>query len=223
MHDESDEEEFIYPGSEANASPAAQAPDLEEDSVTAFEYESSTAFEQESSAAFDCESQTTFQYELHGEHEQAPEQELQEVLVSPTPCAVSPPTDLPGPFVEAKAPSPVPSEHRPSPAQLEALHAAAASGDLRRVQTEFRSAVRADDVEPFELANDASPRTGLTALHAAASRGWLDVVRWRACFPASSYVFRRVLRPLFSFCLCSGAKSWRNVERSQTLRTKRAR
>ncbi len=234
MHDESDEDVFVYPGTEVNAS-AAQTDDPEEESVTAFEYESQagfenesetafehesdTAFENESEATFECEPQTAFEYERHEEQPQTPKEMLQQVLVSPAPIAVSPPTEAPGAFVQAKAPSPVPPRHHPSPAQLEALHSAAASGDLRRVQTEFRSAVRADDVEPFELANDASPRTGLTALHAAASRGWLDIVKWRACFPASSYVFRRVLRA-FS---CSARQSWRNAVRSRTLKTKRAR
>jgi hypothetical protein len=68
---------------------------------------------------------------------------------------------------------------KPSPAQLEALHAAASSGDLERLQNVFRHAARNEDVEEFALANDASTRTGLTALHAAASRGHLSVVTWR--------------------------------------------
>ncbi|KAH7105458.1 hypothetical protein BKA62DRAFT_612996 [Auriculariales sp. MPI-PUGE-AT-0066] len=34
-------------------------------------------------------------------------------------------------------------------------------------------------MEAFALANDTGPRTGLTALHGAASRGHLSVVRWR--------------------------------------------
>ncbi|RPD67038.1 hypothetical protein L227DRAFT_12080 [Lentinus tigrinus ALCF2SS1-6] len=131
MHDDSDEEEFVYPGFSDTHSPA---PEPEQESIT-----------------------------------------------QPTPRRAGTPT--PEPLVQAQPPqSLAPSKAHPSPAQLEALHAAAASGDLRRVQTEFRKAVRADDVEPFELANDASPRTGLTALHAAASRGWLDIVKWRACF-----------------------------------------
>ncbi|KAI0750930.1 hypothetical protein C8Q80DRAFT_1217832 [Daedaleopsis nitida] len=112
----------------------------------------------------------------------SPAPEPEDVSVAqPVPRRAGTPT--PEPLVQAPQTlqtnaSPVPSKHHPSPAQLEALHAAATSGDLRRVQTEFRKAVRADDVEPFELANDASPRTGLTALHAAASRGWLDIIKW---------------------------------------------
>ena len=71
---------------------------------------------------------------------------------------------------------------RPSPAQLEALYAAASSGDLRLLKNLFRNALDTAEVEPFALANDASTRTGLTALHAASSRGYLDIVMW--CKPS---------------------------------------
>jgi hypothetical protein len=47
----------------------------------------------------------------------------------------------------------------------------------------FKNALESGDVEPFALANDASSRTGLTALHAAASRGYLEIVRWREYKP----------------------------------------
>lgn len=67
----------------------------------------------------------------------------------------------------------------PSPAQLESLCAAASSGDLPLLKRLFRNALETGDVEPFGLANDASSRTGLTALHVAASRGYLDMVVWR--------------------------------------------
>lgn len=76
------------------------------------------------------------------------------------------------------ATSPIPAKHSPSPAQLESLHAAAASGDLKRVQTVFHDAVQSGDVEPFALANDAPSRIGQTALHAASSRGYLGIVKW---------------------------------------------
>jgi hypothetical protein len=68
---------------------------------------------------------------------------------------------------------------QPSPAQLEALYAAASSGDLPLLKKLFQNSAQAGPVQPFALANDASPRTGLTALHAAASRGYIDIVRWR--------------------------------------------
>lgn len=67
----------------------------------------------------------------------------------------------------------------PSPAQLESLCAAASSGDLPLLKRLFRNALETGDVEPFGLANDASSRTGFTALHVAASRGYLDMVMWR--------------------------------------------
>jgi hypothetical protein len=66
----------------------------------------------------------------------------------------------------------------PSPAQLESLCAAASSGDLPHLKTIFRNALESGDVEPFGLANDASSRTGFTALHVAASRGYMDIVKW---------------------------------------------
>ncbi|RDB22638.1 hypothetical protein Hypma_010333 [Hypsizygus marmoreus] len=66
----------------------------------------------------------------------------------------------------------------PSPAQLESLYAAASSGDLPLLKKLFRNALQSGDVEPFGLANDASTRTGFTALHAAASRGYLNIVTW---------------------------------------------
>ncbi|KAI6047297.1 ankyrin repeat-containing domain protein, partial [Pisolithus marmoratus] len=73
---------------------------------------------------------------------------------------------------------PVQNQSHPSPAQLEALCAAASSGDLVLLKKLFSTALQGGEVEPFALANDASTRTGFTALHSAASRGFLDIVRW---------------------------------------------
>lgn len=72
----------------------------------------------------------------------------------------------------------VPVQHHPSPAQLESLYAAASSGDLSLLKQLFRNALQTGDVEEFALANDASSRTGQTALHAAARKGFLDIVKW---------------------------------------------
>ena len=72
-----------------------------------------------------------------------------------------------------------PPQPRPSPAQLESLCAAASSGDLYLLKKLFRNAMDAGDVEAFSLANDASTRTGYTALHAAANKGHLNVIKWR--------------------------------------------
>ncbi|KAJ7228782.1 ankyrin repeat-containing domain protein, partial [Mycena pura] len=71
-----------------------------------------------------------------------------------------------------------PLPQHPSPAQLESLYAAASSGDLPLLKRLFRNALDGGNVEPFSLSNDASTRTGFTALHAAASRGYLDIVTW---------------------------------------------
>ncbi|KAH9973097.1 hypothetical protein BGW80DRAFT_284870 [Lactifluus volemus] len=73
--------------------------------------------------------------------------------------------------------APPPQTHA-SPAQLEALYAAASSGDLTLLQRIIHNALQTGNVEPFSLVNDASSRTGLTGLHAAASRGYLDIVKW---------------------------------------------
>ncbi|GLB33681.1 putative protein present in Fab1, YOTB, Vac1, and EEA1 [Lyophyllum shimeji] len=87
----------------------------------------------------------------------------------------APPSDVDEEVVD------VPRQHQPqlpSPAQLESLYAAATSGDLPLLKRLFRNALETGEVEPFSLANHASSRTGLTALHAAASRGYLDIVMW---------------------------------------------
>ncbi|KAG6378849.1 hypothetical protein JVT61DRAFT_13129 [Boletus reticuloceps] len=79
---------------------------------------------------------------------------------------------LPFPLPRTQVPS------RPSPAQLEALSAAASQGDLALLKKLFDTALQSGDLEAFALANHASSRTGFTALHAAASRGYLDIVKW---------------------------------------------
>jgi len=94
--------------------------------------------------------------------------------ISPVPVIVSPSPPSPSP-----PPPPRPSKRKPSQAQLETLYAAASSNDLRRLQDLFKNACQNEDVEEFALANDAAVRTGLTALHAAASRGYLEIVQWR--------------------------------------------
>ena len=93
------------------------------------------------------------------------------VIVSPSPPSPSPP------------PPPRPLKQKPTQAQLESLYAAASSNDLRLLQNLFKDACQNEDVEEFALANDAAVRTGLTALHAAASRGYLDIVQWRKLIP----------------------------------------
>lgn len=120
MHEDSDDEEFVYPGAEQ-----------------------------------------------HTEQVEAEEEQPRRADPKPEPLPV--------------AAAPVPTKSPPSPAQLEALHAAATSGELTRVQTVFKSALKSGDVESFALANDAPSRIGQTALHAASSRGYLDIVKWRTC------------------------------------------
>jgi ankyrin repeat protein len=106
-----------------------------------------------------------------------------------------------------------PLQRHPSPAQLESLYAAASSGDLSLLKTLFRHALQTGDVEAFALANDASSRTGLTALHAAANRGFLDVVKW--CKPPNFTAVRYLLMDQWQW--------WRTVALFLTLRIKKAR
>ena len=83
-----------------------------------------------------------------------------------------------------------PAQPHASPAQLEALYAAASSGDLSLLQRIINNALQTGNVESFSLVNGASSRTGLTALHAAASRGYIDIVEWcKASLSPSSHAF----------------------------------
>ncbi|KAF6762357.1 hypothetical protein DFP72DRAFT_987653 [Ephemerocybe angulata] len=84
----------------------------------------------------------------------------------------------PGGDSELPESAPIQQNSQPSPAQLESLYAAASSGDLPLLQRLFRHAIDTNNVQPFSLANDAASRTGFTVLHAAASRGYLDIVTW---------------------------------------------
>lgn len=84
----------------------------------------------------------------------------------------------PGGDSELSESAPIQQNSQPSPAQLESLYAAASSGDLPLLQRLFRHAIDTNNVQPFSLANDAASRTGFTVLHAAASRGYLDIVTW---------------------------------------------
>ena len=105
---------------------------------------------------------------------------------NPTPStAVSPSQADSSPAPSAPS---APLAAQPSPAQLEALYAAASSGDLQLLQSIFRNASESDNVAAFSLANDASSRTGLTALHAAASRGYTAMVKWRKWLSKPLYI-----------------------------------
>lgn len=183
MHNEdSDEEEFVYPGVEGAGSGS------KEDAV---------AMPQPVQHEHEHEPVEEFVYPgVEGGVEPFEEDEGQPDLEVhlPTPPSSDPVTELTLPSPPDVAPSEVithppvtiippplapPPKNHPTPAQLEAIQAAASNGDLNKLQDLFRSALEAGEFEPFALANDASPRTGLTALHAAASRGRLDIVKWR--------------------------------------------
>lgn len=116
------------------------------------------------------------------ESQEAVPLEQQNVTESPSSSAALHQSSPRAPTNPSPSPSPSPSpptQTHASPAQLEALYAAASSGDLPLLQGIIRNASQTGNVEPFSLVNDASSRTGLTALHASASRGYLDIVKWR--------------------------------------------
>ncbi|KAH8106102.1 hypothetical protein BXZ70DRAFT_886506 [Cristinia sonorae] len=109
------------------------------------------------------------------------------------------------PNLSTSAPAPVqenvaPPKLQPSPTQLEALHSVAASGDLKELQARFNEIRRDGDFEPFALANDASPRTGLTVLHAASSRGHLNIVKWCTCALRYHICVSHTLRIVVEHC-----------------------
>lgn len=101
------------------------------------------------------------------EHSSLPQDPAEPITLVETPSLLSSPP-----------PPPPHTPPHPSPAQLEALSAAVSQGDLVLLKKLFATALQGD-LEAFALANDASSRTGFTALHAAASRGYLDIVQWR--------------------------------------------
>lgn len=67
---------------------------------------------------------------------------------------------------------------RPTPAQLETLYSAGLSGNLGTLRQIVSNVTASGEIEAFALVNDASPRTGLTVVHACASRGHLGALRW---------------------------------------------
>jgi hypothetical protein len=118
-------------------------------------------------------SQGHHQYARHGdEMEEAEEDDGDEPFVYPGATEESPPVEDTQPVVTQ------PSLVEHDPVQLEQIYSAAVSGDLPLLQDLFQSAI-SGNTEAFALANDASSRTGLTPLHGAASRGHLEVVKWR--------------------------------------------
>jgi hypothetical protein len=111
-----------------------------------------------------------------GEPEPEPEPAPKPALTQPIddPLSVhseAPPLTLAIPTVAESQPQ----SPQPTSSQLDAIYNAAAAGSLLELQSLFADT----RVAAFALANDAAPRTGMTALHAAASRGKLAVVRWR--------------------------------------------
>lgn len=178
--DESEEDEgaFVYPGIAATALEPVAAPDSQPPTEAAEEPAAAVHLAQSTEddepfvypAASEQPSHTSDSIP-HSPLEQSPEPEPQSV--SSEAAEGEQPT-------EDESPEPIPKSatSHPTPAQLESLIAASSSGDLSLLQNLFRNALRTGEVEPFALANDASTRSGLTALHVSASRGYLEVVKW---------------------------------------------
>lgn len=154
VSDQSDEEGFTYPESDSEEEEFVYPGTTEETAVVAGGGESPSSENMATSIA-------------------DPEAEQEQIPISlpmvPVDVIASP---VSSPAIPATQP-------HPSPAQLEALSAAASSGDLSLLKKLFQTASQGSQVEAFALSNDASPRTGFTVLHAAASRGYLDIVKWR--------------------------------------------
>lgn len=183
--DDSDEEEFVYPG-------------VEEEETDEVSSEQPVADSSEPELHPEAEAAEVFIYpgvengieELHEPRTPEPtrsptppyepeaERELPAIPVAPPEPEVIAQVTPPSIAITPPPQEPIPTRH-PSATQLEAIQTAASSGDLVLLRQLFRSALHTGEIEPFALANDASPRTGLTALHAAASRGRLEIVKWR--------------------------------------------
>ncbi|KAG0709508.1 hypothetical protein DFH29DRAFT_840907 [Suillus ampliporus] len=150
VSDQSDEEGFTYPASESEEEEFVY-PATTEGTAAAADGGGSPSSEEVVTSTAEAE---------------------QEQILVPDPAV---PVDEPASPVSPPA---VQTQPHPSPAQLEALSAAASSGDLSLLKKLFQTALQGGELEAFALANDASYRTGFTALHVAASRGYLDIVKW---------------------------------------------
>jgi hypothetical protein len=95
----------------------------------------------------------------------------------------------PVPIVDFTPPEPLAPPARASASQLESVYNAASSGNLLQLQRLFESVRDETGIEAFALANDATSRTGLTPLHATASRGHTELVKWRMSCLSSSSVY----------------------------------
>jgi Ankyrin repeats (many copies) len=143
-----EEEEFVYPGIGDVDAASGVLPVPSSETIT------STPSPSESTVPLDSSDLTEYPSSNEALHETSP----------------SRPDPNPNPSL--------PAQPHASPAQLEALYAAASSGDLPLLQRTINNALHTGNVESFSLVNGASSRTGLTAMHAAASRGYIDIVKW---------------------------------------------
>lgn len=97
-----------------------------------------------------------------------------EIISEPGHSTPPPPEPEPQSQLETPLPAAVPV----SPAQLEAMYAASLDGNISLLKSLVGEATSSGELEAFALVNDASPRTGLTVVHAAASRGHVKTLKW---------------------------------------------
>lgn len=172
--------EFRYPGVDDEVdhpladplglNPPIVSEEAGEDSDEEFRYPGAEDTDEPSPLKSLPEPPSTVADEAH--EETTPSPTPPEPVVEPEPEPE--PTPAPAPqHVEAPKPRIVTHE------QLEEIASASTTGNLEALQHLFHAIIQETGCQPFILANDAAPRTGLTALHHAASRGHLAVVEWR--------------------------------------------
>ena len=193
MHGEDSDEEFVYPGTEAASTATAASlgasPKVLSDATTLtttvevgpfpsllqaeedeeFVYPGSGA---PSAGSSEAPSQPLSPQPPEPEAEAVPEPQSAQTTPAPEAVQEQPRAEEPSSSIAR------PATRHPSPVELDVLINAAQAGDLSQLRNIFKSTLQSGDVERFALANDASPRSGLTALHIAASRGHLEVARW---------------------------------------------
>lgn len=125
------------------------------------------------------ESDEEFTYPAHEPKHAAPDSAHEHETNQEAPADTSPPV------VQEPSAPPQQSTTQITPAQLEALYAAGLDGNMT-ILKQLVDEATSGDLEPFTFVNSASPRTGLTVVHAAASRGRLDALKYRMSLQVSS-------------------------------------
>ena len=195
-HDEDEEDNFEYPDDTANATEEAADDSEEEFTYPAQETEAPS---QSQVAQADTDSAGP---SLSRTNSSNKTEEKEDIVVSTPEESPSPPTTIetneneqvleqvpeqvseqileqvPEPVLTPTSSPPAQPPIRVTPAQLESLYTAGLGGNLTRLKQTIEEVTSSGEIGTFELVNDASPRTGLTVVHAAASRGHLDALKY---------------------------------------------